>query len=58
MKDDELDELRELNRELQALLKEKDENANILKRNLNVNWYLLPRYNYENIIVIGMNFAS
>ncbi|XP_020280362.1 putative leucine-rich repeat-containing protein DDB_G0290503 isoform X2 [Pseudomyrmex gracilis] len=35
MKDDELDELRELNRELQALLKEKDENANILKRNLN-----------------------
>lgn len=41
MKEDELEELRELNKHLQTLLKEEDENANILRRNLNVNRYLL-----------------
>ncbi|XP_039313029.1 sporulation-specific protein 15 [Solenopsis invicta] len=35
MKEDELEELRLLNRQLQTLLEEKDENANILKRNVN-----------------------
>lgn len=41
MKEDELEELRELNKHLQTLLKEENENANILRRNLNVNRYLL-----------------
>lgn len=41
MKEDELEELRELNKHLQTLLKEEDENANILRHNLNVNQYLL-----------------
>lgn len=41
MKEDELEELRELNKHLQTLLKEKDENANILRHNFNVNQYLL-----------------
>lgn len=40
MKEDELEELRELNRHLQTLLKEKDESADILKHNFNVNRYL------------------
>ncbi|XP_036149734.1 early endosome antigen 1-like [Monomorium pharaonis] len=35
MKEDELEELREMNRHLQALLQEKEENTNILKRNVN-----------------------
>lgn len=40
MKEDELEELRELNRHLRTLLKEKDEKADILKHNFNVNRYL------------------
>ncbi|XP_050451738.1 myosin-11-like [Cataglyphis hispanica] len=36
MKEDELEELRELNKHLQTLLKEEDENANILRRNFNI----------------------
>lgn len=40
MKEDELEELRELNRHLQTLLKEKDESEDILKHNFNVNRYL------------------
>lgn len=39
MKEDELDELRELNRRLQTLMKEKDDHADILRHNLNVNLY-------------------
>ncbi|XP_071644474.1 uncharacterized protein [Temnothorax longispinosus] len=35
MKEDELEELRELNRHLKTLLKEKDEDSNILRRNVN-----------------------
>lgn len=41
MKEDELEELRDLNRHLQALLKEKDEDSNVLRRNVNVNRYTL-----------------
>lgn len=41
MKEDELEDLRELNKHLQTLLKEKDENANILRHNFNVNQYYL-----------------
>ncbi|EGI64384.1 hypothetical protein G5I_07189 [Acromyrmex echinatior] len=37
MKEDELEEVRELNRHMQTLLKEKDENTSILRRNVNVN---------------------
>lgn len=45
MKEDELEELRELNRHLQTLLKEKDEDSNMLRRNVNVNRYkLTPGY--------------
>ncbi|XP_070162417.1 putative leucine-rich repeat-containing protein DDB_G0290503 [Polyergus mexicanus] len=36
MKEDELEELRELNKHLQTLLKEEDENANILRHNFNI----------------------
>ncbi|XP_071575098.1 uncharacterized protein [Temnothorax nylanderi] len=36
MKEDELEELRELNRHLKTLLKQKDEDSNILRRNVNV----------------------
>ncbi|GAB1868605.1 hypothetical protein CAJAP_09684 [Camponotus japonicus] len=36
MKEDELEDLRELNKHLQTLLKEKDENANILRHNFNI----------------------
>ncbi|XP_011883541.1 PREDICTED: sporulation-specific protein 15-like [Vollenhovia emeryi] len=35
MKEDELEELRELNRHLQSLLKEKNEDSNFLRRNVN-----------------------
>lgn len=49
MKEDELEELRELNRHLQTLLKEKDENANILRRNNNVNRYLLLTKSIKNL---------
>ncbi|XP_018304974.1 paramyosin-like isoform X2 [Mycetomoellerius zeteki] len=35
MKEDELEELRELNRHMQTLLKEKDEDTSILRRNIN-----------------------
>lgn len=44
-----MEELRELNRHLQTLLKEKDENANILRRNNNVNWYLLLTMSIKNL---------
>jgi len=52
MKEDELEELRELNRHLQALLKEKDENASILRRNVNVNRYLLPTTSIKICVII------
>ncbi|KYN02680.1 hypothetical protein ALC62_06480 [Cyphomyrmex costatus] len=37
MKEDELEELRDLNRHMQTLLKEEDKNTSILRRNVNVN---------------------
>lgn len=49
MKEDELEELRELNKHLQTLLKEEDENANMLRRNFNVNQYLLLIILVENL---------
>lgn len=41
MKDDELEELREMNRHWQTLLEEKDKNEGVLMRNVNVNRYSL-----------------
>jgi len=53
MKEDELEDLRELNKHLQTLLKEKDENANILRHNFNVNqYYLLLTMCYLKVCVI------
>lgn len=57
MKEDELEELRLLNRQLQTLLEEKDENANILKRNVNVNRYLFPITSIKNLCNY-LNLAS
>lgn len=37
MKEDELEELRELNRHLETMLKEKDEDSSMLRRSVNVN---------------------
>lgn len=59
MKEDELEELRELNRHLQALLKEKDGDSNVLRHNVNVNidYLLLTTWikNFHMILILNLS---